>query len=156
MKKTNALRILDQAKVAYQVFEYKYGDEEDRVEKLLATSGLSRAQIYKTLVAKGDKQGIFVAIVPIDGRLNYKAASKVSGNKKSTLTPLKDLTSLTGYLRGGCSPLGMKKNYPTYMDESALTHSEILVNAGQRGLLMRVDPAALIRVTDATVAAIAE
>lgn len=155
MKKTNALRILERNNIAYDTVEYTYDQPGMSVELLAEQNDLQLSQVYKTLVAKGDKTGPIVAVIPGPASLIYKAFAKASGNRKTAMVPLKDLTPLTGYVRGGCSPLGMKKHFPTYIDSSALTFEHIYVNAGQRGLLMKVKPEELAGVADAVFVEIA-
>lgn len=154
MKKTNAMRILDSHGVAYVEAPYSYDPDQLGVATIAASLGLPAEQVYKTLVATGDKTGILVAVVPGDKELDFKLLAQHSGNKKIGLVPLKDLQPLTGYIRGGCSPVGMKKNYPVWLDESALLWDRIYINAGQRGLLIGVAPAEVVRVTNAGVAGI--
>lgn len=144
MTKTNALRLLDQKKIPYRIVAYTYDPENLDVAKIAADNQLQLGQIFKTLVCKGDKTGFIIAIVPGSQQLDLKQLAKVSGNKKIALLPLKDLTKTTGYLRGGCAPLGMKKNYPIFIDESAKEWDEILVNAGARGILFGVEPVELV------------
>ena len=147
MKKTNAIRILDQLKVGYEVFQYQYDSENLSVEKIASENGLDIEDIYKTLVAKGDKNGVQVAVIRGNQNLDFKALSKVSQNKKITLVPVKDLLQLTGYIRGGCSPIGMKKSYPVYIDSKAITGDQIYINAGARGLLVKLNVDDLVKVT---------
>ncbi|MBL7793345.1 MAG: Cys-tRNA(Pro) deacylase [Saprospiraceae bacterium] len=151
MKKTNAMRILDRHNVAYIEAPYSYDPEQLGVSTIAAALGLPVGQVYKTLVATGDKTGVLVAVIPGDKELDFKLLSQYSCNKKISLVPLKDLQSLTGYIRGGCSPVGMKKNYPVWFDESALSWDRIYINAGQRGMLIGVAPQEVIRVTQAGV-----
>ncbi|MCO6491110.1 MAG: Cys-tRNA(Pro) deacylase [Phaeodactylibacter sp.] len=155
-KKTNALRQLDARKVQYETVEYQYDAEDLSVEHIAAENGLLLERIFKTLVAKGDKNGVAVAIVPGHKNLDFKALARASGNKKMALIPVKDILVLTGYIRGGCSPIGMKKDYPAYLDTSALAYDVIYVNAGQRGLLVGLSPEALRQITGAVVGEIAE
>jgi len=140
MTKTNALRLLDKAGVPYRLISYAYAAENLDVATIAADNQLALGQVFKTLVCTGDKTGPVVAIVPGDESLDLKALARVSGNKKMALLPLKDLTPTTGYVRGGCSPLGMKKRFPVYLDEGARQWPEILVNAGARGTLFAADP----------------
>ncbi len=155
-KKTNALRLLDAQNVQYEMVEYHYDTDDLSVEHIAEDNGLHLERIFKTLVAKGDKNGVAVAVVPGHKNLDFKALAKASGNKKMTLAPVKDIQGLTGYIRGGCSPIGMKKDYPVYLDTSALAYDVIYVNAGQRGLLVGLSPEALRRATDAVAAEISE
>lgn len=154
MKKTNALRLLDQLKIDYQLLEYHYDAEDLSVENIAKSNGLEIKQIYKTLVAKGDKNGLCVAVVPGDKQLNYKALANISQNKKITLVPVKEIQGLTGYIRGGCSPIGMKKDYPVYLDDLIHDLTIVYVNAGKKGLLFGVKPADLILATKAITASI--
>jgi Cys-tRNA(Pro)/Cys-tRNA(Cys) deacylase len=156
MTKTNALRLLDKSGVAYRLVEYQYDAEDLDVAKIATDNGLELAQIYKTLVCQGDKTGPLVAVVPGDAQLDLKALAQVSGNKKIALTPLATLTALTGYVRGGCSPIGMKKDFPVILDEDADYWDEILINAGARGILFAADPTALTKAFGFQRAAISE
>jgi len=139
-KKTNAVRILERMQLDYRLLEYSY-DEND-----LSAAGAARQlavpadQILKTLVARGDKTGVIVASVPGDGELDLKALARLSGNKKLNLVPLRELQELTGYVRGSVSPLGMKCNFPYYLDEKALGYEAIIVSAGVRGLQISLAP----------------
>ena len=150
-KKTNALRLLDTQKVPYEIVEYQYDAGDLSVEHIAKDNGLHLERIFKTLVAKGDKNGIAVAVVPGHKNLDFKTLAEASSNKKMALVAVKDIQSLTGYIRGGCSPIGMKKDYPVYLDTSALAYDVIYVNAGQRGLLVGLSPEALRRATEAVV-----
>lgn len=147
MKKTNAIRLLDRHKIAYELVEYTYDAEDLSVPKIAEQNNLQVEQVYKTLVAKGDKTGLVVAVVRGDLSLNFKALAKESGNKKMALIPVKEIQGLTGYIRGGCSPIGMKKDFPVFIDETAKDHAIIYVNAGTRGILMGLAPNDLVRVS---------
>lgn len=147
MKKTNAIRLLDRDKVTYQLVEYIYDSEDLSVPKIAEQNALAVEQVYKTLVAKGDKTGVVVAVVRGDLALNLKALAKASGNKKMALVAVKELQGLTGYIRGGCSPIGMKKDFPVFIDETALEQDLIYVNAGTRGVLMGLTPKDLEQVS---------
>ena len=144
MKKTIAIRLLDKQKVKYETVEYKYGEDIPPEDRQFSNETFDLSTLFKTLVTKGDKTGITVAVIPLSAKLSLKKLSKVSGNKKMTLLPLKDLQANTGYVRGGCSPLGMKKEYTTVFDQSALLLDTMTVNAGQRGLLISCEPGELI------------
>lgn len=150
--KTNAMRILERAKIPYKVMTYPW--KEDALDAVHAAAAMGRRdeEVYKTLLAQGDKTGVLVAIIPSNAHIDLKHLAKASGNKRVEMLPLKDLTETTGYVRGGCSPLGMKKDYPTYIDEQVLALAEVGVSAGQRGLQMALAPADLIRVAKMTVA----
>ncbi len=149
MKKTNALRILDQQKISYQTVAYEYDPDHLDVAHLAEQNALSLPQIFKTLVCKGDKTGPVIAVIAGDRQLDLKQLAKASGNRKMALVPVKDLQSLTGYIRGGCSPIGMKKAYPTFVDAHAMSHEIIYINAGQRGLLVGLSPRKLVDVVQA-------
>lgn len=155
-KKTNALRILEQNKIPYDIIEYTYDAENLNVAKIAEENGLALAQVYKTLVAKGDKTGIMVAVVAGDKSLSLKKMAAVSGNKKIALVPVKDIQGLTGYIRGGCSPLGMKKQFPSYFDQSAKEFDKIYVNAGVRGVLFGCAAEDLVHIAAGQWADIAE
>ena len=138
--KTNAVRMLEKQGVHYELREYEV-DESDLSGMHVAESiGLPPAQVFKTLVAKGDCTGVLVACIPVDAELDLKELARVSGNKKVDLAPLKEVQPLTGYIRGGVSPVGMKKHFPTYLDESAWEWPVISVSAGARGSQMLVSP----------------
>jgi len=154
VKKTNAARILDSLQIPYTVQTYAVDENDLSAEHVAAATGVPLAQTFKTLVAKGDKSGVLVACIPGGNELDLKAIAQISGNKKVDLVPLKDVLGLTGYIRGGCSPLGMKKVYPTYLDISALNFSEIMVSAGQRGIQLRLAPQDLVKAAAAALAPI--
>ena len=144
MTKTNVMRLLDAAGIRYRTAEYEY-DESDLSGKHAAE------QVFKTLVARGDKTGPVVFCIPVLDELDLRRAASVSGNKKVELIHLKELLPLTGYLRGGCSPIGMKKKFPTYIDETCILFDEIAVSAGARGKQIILAPDDLIAYTSATV-----
>lgn len=144
MAKTNALRLLDQAKIPYREAFYEY-DEDDLSGRHAAKAvGLPEEQVFKTLVARTDRGMIQVFCIPVCCTLDLKKAAKATGAKKIEMIHVKELLGLTGYIRGGCSPVGMKKKYPTYLDETALLYEEIAVSAGERGHQMILSPEALI------------
>ena len=149
MNKTNAMRRLDDAKIPYEIKEYTVDESDLSGVHVAEQIGLSFAQVFKTLVAKGDKTGIVVFCIPVDKEIDLKRAAVVTGNKKIEMLPVKDLLATTGYIRGGCSPIGMKKKFPTYVEESACNFDEITVSAGIKGaqLLLRVDH--LVKFVDA-------
>ncbi len=154
--KTNAMRRLDAAKISYEVYEYEV-DENDLSGKHIADEiGLPHEMVFKTLVAKGDKTGPVVFCMPVDLEIDLKKAARVTGNKRIEMVHVKDLLALTGYIRGGCSPIGMKKQFPTYLHETATDFERITVSAGMRGaqLLLRVDE--LLRFVGAKTADLAE
>ena len=147
--KTNAMRQLDTAGIAYRTESYEY--DEQNLSGLHAAEqvGIPAEQVFKTLVTRGDKTGILVFCIPVDMELDLKKAAAVSGNKKVEMTHVKELLGLTGYVRGGCSPIGMKKKYPTYIDETAILFEEIAVSAGMRGEQILLHPEDLIAFVNA-------
>ncbi|MGY0694333.1 Cys-tRNA(Pro) deacylase [Virgibacillus sp. FSP13] len=149
IQKTNVMRILDKEKITYDVHEYAWDEEH-----LDAISAADRAdkpheKIFKTLVTIGDKSGPTVACIPSESELDLKALAKVSGNKKVEMLPMKELEDTTGYIRGGCSPIGMKKHFPTYVAAQAESLDTIIFSAGKRGMQVELNPNELQRVTDA-------
>ena len=150
-KKTNAARKLDELKIEYKIVEYPVDEEHLDAIHVAQEVGMPPAQVFKTLCVRGDKNGVMFAVIPGDGELDLKALAKVSGNKRAELVALKEVLPLTGYIRGGCSPLGAKKNYPVYMDASSNNWPEIAISTGQRGMQLVVAPADLQRATNATV-----
>ncbi len=155
MKKTNALRLLDQKKIPYETLEYEYNEENLSVKKIAGDNFLKVDNVFKTLVAKGDKTGIIVAVISGSGTLNLKSLAKFSKNKKIALIAVKELLGITGYIRGGCSPMGMKKKFPVFLDVRAEDFEEIYVNAGVRGLLVKLKVEDLLIATNGTIAKIA-
>lgn len=155
LEKTNAARLLDKAGVAYKLIPYEF-DENDLAAQHVADSlGQDVARVFKTLVLHGDRTGYIVCVVPGDSEVELKALAKVSGNKKVEMIPMKDLLGVTGYIRGGCSPVGMKKRFPTYFHSTALDFDTIYVSAGVRGLQLEIAPSDLISFVGATVADVA-
>ncbi len=150
-KKTNAARMLDDLKIKYRLLEYKVDEEHLDAVHVAAEVGMPAAQVFKTLVVRGDKSGIVFAVIPGDAELNLKALAKASGNKRAELVSLKEVLPLTGYIRGGCSPLGAKKNYPVYMDATSNNWQEIAISAGQRGMQIIAAPADLQKAAKAIV-----
>ena len=152
INKTNAARLLDKAKIKYELVPYEV-DENDLAASHIATQlGEDIRQVFKTLVLKGDKTGHFVCVVPADAEVDLKKAAKVSGNKKVDLIPMKELLPTTGYIRGGCSPVGMKKTFPTYFHSTCMEFGYIYVSAGVRGLQLKIAPADLVGYVRASVA----
>lgn len=140
MQKTNVMRMLDKAKITYIVKEYEV-DESDLSGVHVAQSvGMDTDVVFKTLVAKGDKTGFCVFCIPCAQELDLKKAAKISGNKRVELLPLKDLLPTTGYIRGGCSPIGMKKQFPTFINETAMLFEKIAVSGGMRGVQVIIAP----------------
>ncbi len=144
MKKTNAARILDRLKISYELIEYEVDESDLSAVHVAAIAEIPIGQVYKTLVLVGDKNGNFVCIIPGGDEIDLKKAALASSNKKVALIPMKDLEPLTGYIRGGCSPLGMKKNFPVYIDKSAFDQSFIYISAGVRGMQIKLAPADLV------------
>ena len=154
INKTNAARLLDKAKIKYELVPYEV-DENDLAATHIATQlGEDIRQMFKTLVLKGEKTGHFVCVVPGDAEVDLKKAAKVSGNKKVDLIPMKELLPTTGYIRGGCSPVGMKKVFPTYFHSTCMDFDYIYVSAGVRGLQLKIAPADLVKYVRASVAEI--
>lgn len=155
IEKTNAARLLDKAKISYNLIPYEF-DENDLAAQHVADSlGQDIAKVFKTLVLHGDKTGYVVCVIPGDKEVDLKGLAKVSGNKKVEMIPMKDLLSVTGYIRGGCSPVGMKKRFPTFFHSTATDHDVIYVSAGVRGLQVEIAPQDLISFVQATVADVA-
>ena len=140
IKKTNVARLLDQAKVAYELVSYEVDPDNLAATHVAESLGEDIRQVFKTIVMTGDKVKYFVCVVPGGKEVNLKLAAKVSGNKKCEPLPMKELLPLTGYIRGGCSPIGMKKQFPTFIDDSATAFPHIFVSAGQRGLQLKIAP----------------
>jgi len=151
IQKTNAARILDRLKIEYELVAYEVDESDLSAIHVAAQLGQDVAQVFKTILLRGDKTGVFVAIVPGADEVNLKLAASVSGNKNAEPVAMKELLPLTGYIRGGCSPLGMKKNYPIYLHQTATAFPCIYISAGQRGLQLKLSPADLVRATSATV-----
>ena len=152
INKTNAARLLDKAKIKYELVPYEVDENDLAATHIAEQLGEDIKQVFKTLVLKGDKTGHFVCVVPGDDEVDLKKAAKVSGNKKADLIPMKELLPTTGYIRGGCSPVGMKKAFPTYFHHTCQDFDYIYVSAGVRGLQFKINPEQLIAYTCATVA----
>ncbi len=151
-KKTNALRILDTHHIPYEVFTYEWSEDQAAGVHVVESLQIPAEQVFKTLVGKGNVTGHVVFCIPVEGELDMKQAARVSGNKSVELIAVKELLPLTGYLRGGCSPLGMKKAFPTFFDASIEHISSVYVSAGLRGMQVQVEPRSLITVVEGTVA----
>ena len=152
IEKTNAARLLDKAGLKYNLIPYEF-DENDLAAQHVADSiGQDIAKVFKTLVLHGDKTGHIVAVIPGNMEVDLKALAKVSGNKKVEMIAMKDLLQVTGYIRGGCSPVGMKKRFPTYFHTTALDQDVIYVSAGVRGLQVEIAPHDLINFVQAMIA----
>lgn len=151
ISKTNAVRLLDQAKINYELIPYEVDESDLSAVHVAEQLNEPVEQVFKTLVLEGDKTGYFVCIIPGDEELNLKFAAKESKNKSCALVLMKNLLSLTGYVRGACSPIGMKKHFPTFIHESCLQFDYIYVSAGQRGLQLKINPEDLIKAVKAEV-----
>ena len=152
MKKTNAVRILDSLHIAYELFEYEFNEDEIDAVSVANKINAPHEQVFKTLVATGDKTGVVVFVITGNEELNLKKAATASDNKKVEMIKMKDLLTLTGYIRGGCSPVGMTKKYPTYIEETSQLFDKIYVSSGVRGMQMLLSPIDLAKVTDANFA----
>ncbi len=150
MVKTNAMRLLEQAGIPYKALEYEVDENNLAGEHVAEQIHMPLEQVFKTLVAKGEKKGIMVFCIPVNSELDLKKAASILGDKKIEMLHVKDLLATTGYIRGGCSPIGMKKKFPTYMDEIAVLFDEITVSAGIRGCQLCVPREALVQYIDAT------
>ncbi len=151
MKKTNAARLLDNHLIDFEIVEYQFDEDDLSAVHVAKTLGQNVHQVFKTLVLRGNSIGIFVAIVPGDTEVNLKKAAKISGNKSAEMVAMKELLGLTGYIRGACSPLGMKKPYPMFIHETCLNYDFIFVSAGKRGMQLKLSPNDLISCTKAMV-----
>ena len=154
INKTNVARLLDKAKVPYELIPYEVDENDLSAVHVAASLGEDIECVFKTLVLHGDKSGYFVCVIPGEHEVDLKLAAKVSGNKKCDLIPVKELLPLTGYIRGGCSPIGMKKHFPTYIHKTCLDFPFIYVSVGVRGLQIKLAPDDLIREARAEVAAL--
>jgi Cys-tRNA(Pro)/Cys-tRNA(Cys) deacylase len=155
MSKTNACRILDSLGIRYRLQEYKVDPDDLSAENVAAKVGLPPAQVFKTLAVRGDRNGISVAVIPGNYELDFKALARLSGDRSMEMVPLKQVQTVTGYIRGGVTALGMKREYPVFADETMELWEEICVSAGQRGLQILIAPADYLRATAATVGGIA-
>ena len=156
IKKTNAARILDNLKINYEVKSYEVDEEDLSAVHVAETMGLDIKNIFKTLVARGDKTGVIMAVINGGDEVDLKALARASGNKSVEMVALKELQPLTGYIRGGCSPLGAKKEYPVYLDNKAMNQEKISISAGVRGEQLILSPADLVKAAKAIVVAISK
>ncbi len=145
--KTNAIRLVEQKKIPYVEHEYQWSEDDLGAGHVAEQVGMEPERIFKTLVAVGNKTGPIVAVIPSNHELDLKKIAKASGNKKVEMLHLRDLEATTGYIRGGCSPIGMKKLFPTYLEETAQEFQQIAVSAGKRGLQMELAPDAIVQLT---------
>lgn len=144
MQKTNVARLLDAAGINYETIAYEFTEDDLSAQHVASQLGEDIDQVFKTLVLRGDRTGIFVCVIPGDFEVDLKVAARISGNKNCEMVHVRELLGITGYIRGGCSPIGMKKKFPTYIHESALLYEHIYVSAGIRGLQVKIAPRDLI------------
>lgn len=156
IQKTNAMRTLENHKIKYEVHEYAWNEEHTDAKTAAAKVDMPFEKIYKILVAIGNKTGVIVACIPASNELDLKKFAKASVNKKVDMLHMKDLEKTTGYIRGGCSPVGMKKLFPTYIAAEAESMETIIVSAGRRGMQMELAPWELVKVTEGKFADITE
>lgn len=149
LMKTNAIRILESKNIPHNTIDYEFIEEEIDAVSVAHKIGAEPEQVFKTLVARNDKNEIHVFVIPGNFELNLKKAAKASGSKSIEMIKVKELQPLTGYIRGGCSPIGMKKQFPTYIDETAQLHEIIYCSAGIRGMQVSLSPIKLAEVTKA-------
>lgn len=144
VQKTNAMRMLDSSGISYGFHEYDYDESDLSGNHAAEFLGVDEDQMFKTLVARGDNNLLSVFVIPVSCNLDLKKAASASHNKKIEMVHVKELVGLTGYMRGGCSPVGMKKQYPTYIDETCILFDEIYVSAGKRGEMLSINPEILL------------
>lgn len=156
INKTNSARLLDKAKINYELIPYEVDESDLSAIHVAKQLNEPIEQLFKTLVLKGDKSGHFVCIIPGAEELDLKLAAKASGNKSCNMILMKDLLDVTGYIRGACSPIGMKKKYPTYIHSTCEDFDSIYISAGQRGLQIKIAPTDLLKVIDATICTLFE
>jgi Cys-tRNA(Pro)/Cys-tRNA(Cys) deacylase len=154
--KTNAVRLLDSLGILYELREYEVDPDHLDAPTVAAKIGLPPEQVFKTLVARGDRNGVLIAVVPANAELDLKALARLSGDRKVELTPLKEVQPLTGYIRGGVTALGLKRDYPVYADETIELFDRVSVSAGVRGTQILLAPADYLKAVPATVGAIAK
>lgn len=144
MVKTNAMRMLDKAKIEYDTKEYEVDEQDLSGSHAADMMGVDHGSVFKTLVLKGEKTGYLVCCIPVDGELDLKKVAKAAGDKKVEMIPMKDLQQVTGYIRGGCSPIGMKKQFPTFVENSACSYPKIAISGGMRGVQILLPPQSLV------------
>ena len=152
INKTNVARILDQKKIRYELVPYEVDENDLAATHVASQLGEDIRQVFKTLVLRGDKNGLLVCVIPGDKEVDLKKAAKLSGNKKVEMIAMKELLPLTGYIRGGCCPIGMKKPYPTWIHSTCVDFPFIFISAGVRGLQLKINPSDLLGATGASVA----
>jgi Cys-tRNA(Pro)/Cys-tRNA(Cys) deacylase len=155
-QKTNAARLLDQTGIHYELREYEVNPDDLAAETVAAKIGLPPEQVFKTLVARGDRKGIVMAVIPGNQELNLKALATAAGERKIQLVPVKELQALTGYIRGGVTALAAKRDFPVYVDETIELFDVVSISAGVRGLQILIAPADYLRATRATIAALGQ
>jgi Cys-tRNA(Pro)/Cys-tRNA(Cys) deacylase len=151
INKTNAARLLDAGGIEYSLIPYNVSEEDLSAQHVAAQLNEEIETVFKTLVLRGDRNGLFVCVIPGNFEVDLKIAAKISGNKSCDMIHVKELQPLTGYIRGGCSPIGMKKKYPTFIHESALLYDHIYISAGVRGVQIKINPNDLIKFTEAEI-----
>lgn len=154
--KTNAMRILDASGASYSMASYEYDESDLSGVHAAEELGVPADIVFKTLVTRGDGNEIFVFVIPVAESLDLKKAAKASGNKRIEMIHVREILDITGYIRGGCSPIGMKKQYPTFIDETAQLYEEIYFSAGKRGVQIILDPEKLCEITGAVYADITD
>lgn len=150
VQKTNALRLLEQAQIPYEALSYVVDENDLTALHVAGQLGQDPAQVFKTLVLCGDCNGLFVCVIPGNAEVDLKKVARISGNKSVAMLPMKELLPVTGYMRGGCSPIGMKKHFPTFIHETCRMFDQIFVSAGRRGLQLKLAPHHLIELTGAS------
>lgn len=144
VQKTNVARLLDAAGIGYELIPYEFSEDDLSAQHVAAELGEDIDQVFKTLVLKGDRTGFFVCVIPGDFEVDLKVAARISGNKSCEMLHVRELLSVTGYIRGGCSPIGMRKPFPTFIHESCTLYDYIYVSAGIRGLQLKIRPSDLV------------
>jgi Cys-tRNA(Pro)/Cys-tRNA(Cys) deacylase len=155
VKKTNAARRLDELNIPYEIIRFEPDESDLSAERAADDIGMPREAVYKTLVLRGDRTGVLEACIPAGFELDLKQLAALSGNKNVAMVPVKELTALTGYVRGGCSPIGGRKRYPVYVFEDMMSRGSVAINAGSRGVLFLMSPGDLVEVTGAVAGKIA-
>jgi Cys-tRNA(Pro)/Cys-tRNA(Cys) deacylase len=155
VKKTNAARRLDELNIPYEIIRFEADESDLSAERAADDAGMPREAVYKTLVLRGDRTGVLEACIPAGFELDLKQLAVLSGNKSVAMVPMKELTALTGYVRGGCSPIGGRKRYPVYVFEDMMSRDQVAINAGSRGVLFLMSPRDLVEVTGAVTGKIA-
>ncbi len=154
INKTNVARLLDKAQIDYELVPYDVDESDLSATHVAEQLGECVEQVFKTLVLRGDKSGIFVCVIPGHKELNLKVAAKVSGNKNCDMIAMKELLATVGYIRGACSPIGMKRTFPTFIDATATDHDVIYISAGMRGLQVQIAPSSLVEYVGAELCAL--